>query len=246
MTNPENREPEDDKKVEIVLIEQLIPGIKDSPTEEIDYGTNRFGDSFMPEFLKALRALTSSRERLEILTKRFRDQVIVDLGPGDYGEGYFLAASLGAKGYVGVEKFRQNMLEKNLKSVTKESNNRYAESLHYFEAREGNIKPESDLIPASIVGEDMLSFLKRLPDNSVSILTSGIDSNIIPNEKYRREVASEIQRVLNKNGVYMTCASDIPVKGLESMGNALESEQINDRQKSLFNLSGRSQLLIKK
>ncbi len=45
----------------------------------------------------------------------------------------------------------------------------------------------------------MLTFLRRLPDDSVSVWASGIDSHIITREESRR-VSREIERVLHPSG----------------------------------------------
>ena len=58
-------------------------------------------------------------------------------------------------------------------------------------------------IPVAVVEEDMLSFLKRLPPNSVSIWCSGIDINILPDPNYREAVSKEIVRVLHPRGAYV-------------------------------------------
>ena len=60
----------------------------------------------------------------------------------------------------------------------------------------------------------MLSFLKRLPDNSVSIIMSGINRSLIMNEEYRRQIFLEIERVLNKDGGFL-CKDSEPPKDLQ-------------------------------
>ena len=69
-------------------------------------------------------------------------------------------------------------------------------------------KKGKEKIPASIVPEDMLSFLKRLPDNSISILCSGIDYFIITHD-YGYQVKEEISRVLDPNGALLNYSSEI-------------------------------------
>ncbi len=71
--------------------------------------------------------------------------------------------------------------------------------------------------PISIIQEDMLNFLKRLPDNSVSILCSGIDTIVIPDAKYREDVEKEIERVLDPSGAYIgeNCGGHIETENLQ-------------------------------
>jgi|GEM_PF-2052813 len=255
--SPTETKIENQEQVKIVSVNELIPNIKPKNEKEIEYrSTNHFDNAFMPEFMNKLKGLTQNRETLKILIERLKGQILVDLGPADTGGGYLLATSLGCKGYIGVEKFWHRQLLENLESFTQEKIDEQLDELDYFKDYEfssktfgASIKPEGRLIPVATVNDDMLLFLKRLPDNSVSILTSGIDSTIIPNESYMRELADEIQRVLNKDGTYMTCVSDVPVRGLERIENTISVKKADsDHIKSAFTigLGSRSTLLVKK
>ena len=56
--------------------------------------------------------------------------------------------------------------------------------------------------------EDILGFLKRLPDNSVSFISSGNDiiaaqHNPPELRKYLSEIAKEIERTLHPDGAYI-------------------------------------------
>ena len=70
-------------------------------------------------------------------------------------------------------------------------------------------------IPSAVVPEDMLSFLKRLPDDSVSVMCSGIDECILK-PAYANEVRKETLRVLSPDGGLLNFASiihlDLPDK----------------------------------
>ncbi|GEM_PF-1714280 len=115
----------------------------------------------------------------------FRGKVVVDLGAGSYPIGYCIADYCKARGYIGVEPI-----------YTEELANRLQHA-EIYAAHKLNI------IPFTVIGEDMLGFLRRLPDNSVSILCSGIDTYIIERGDYRDAVAKEIIRVLDPDGVYI-------------------------------------------
>ena len=49
----------------------------------------------------------------------------------------------------------------------------------------------------------MLTFLRRLPDNSVSIISSGLDEHVLPNATYRYAVEQEMARVLDPQGLFV-------------------------------------------
>jgi len=115
----------------------------------------------------------------------FVGKVVVDLGAGSYPIGYCIVDYWNARGYIGVEPNYIEDLVSRLQHVEE------------FAAHKLN------RIPFAVVAEDMLGFLRRLPDNSVSIFCSGIDLAIIPRGNYRDEVAKEIMRVLDPNGVYI-------------------------------------------
>ena len=43
-----------------------------------------------------------------------------------------------------------------------------------------------------------------MPDNSVSVLNSGVDRIVVPNKAYRKNVAQEIMRVMSPDGGYIS------------------------------------------
>ncbi|MEK7158043.1 MAG: hypothetical protein AAB733_00510, partial [Patescibacteria group bacterium] len=164
---------------------------------------------------------------------RFKDQIVVDLGCGHIPNGYFLALLGGARGYVGVDKFEASLAQGNLfhpmgsmyrvwrkiaelygfgkvdegpiqwrregnKSIMVREES--AEFNHSIEQIAQKIGP----IPANIEAEDMLEFVKRLPDGSVSFLMSGIDETIITRNFYSRPLSEEMGRAMHRNGVVAT------------------------------------------
>ncbi|MFA6447261.1 MAG: class I SAM-dependent methyltransferase [Patescibacteria group bacterium] len=133
----------------------------------------------------------------EHLFKLFKGQVVVDIGCGPGCFGYYLAALAKAKAYVGVDKF----FNKNgqIRITSEQIDDFFRSKMRAwpsgFQVHE---------IPGVAASEDMLDFLRRLPDRSVSILASGIDSYLIPNKEYLQAVNQEIQRVLHPDGVFMS------------------------------------------
>jgi len=101
-------------------------------------------------------------------------QVVVDLGAGRELFAYNLAHEHGARAYIGVEP------------------NHFAQL---------DAASDAAKMPFYVVGEDMLSFLQRLPDNSVSLFVFGIDDFILQGaESYKKNVEAEMARVLHPQG----------------------------------------------
>lgn len=88
---------------------------------------------------------------------------------------------LGAAAYVGVDKYFAYGLRENIK-----------------------IEQAANPLPSAVVREDLLSFLRRLPDGSVSIICSALTKrHIVSDPEYIRQVDAEIARVLHPQGVYV-------------------------------------------
>ena len=144
----------------------------------------------------------------------FENQVVVDLGAGQKSYGYQIAKILGAKSYVAVEPFFADDLAKSLESRENDTLGLLDLVLgvstflgqHYRVLHREWSRPE---IPKSIVPEGMLGFLKRVPDNSVSIICSGIDKTILKVEGDIARVAREIARVVHKDGTLLKSGSDV-------------------------------------
>ena len=129
--------------------------------------------------------ILNSHSSVELLSG-LKGQIVVDIGAGESLAGYIIANRAEAKGYIGVDAFNaQNLSVK----------------LNYFLDPNGNYRNKATTKGVAIE-EDMLSFLKRLPDRSVSVFCSGIDYTILGVE-YESEVSAEIQRVLSDDGVYV-------------------------------------------
>ena len=126
-------------------------------------------------------------ETIREVFRRFKDQIVVDLGAGVTLDGYRIVETTGAKAYIAVEPFNATPLKDEFNSPTNLAKKRLPDAKH---------------LKIAVVREDMLTFLKRLPDNSVSILVSGIDCMIIE-EEYGELVAAEIERVLDPNGAFV-------------------------------------------
>jgi hypothetical protein len=147
--------------------------------------------------LKKIGELRSDIEKENPLTaifKHFQGQIVIDLGAGESCYVHNLCSVINANAYIGVEKFFADTLKNSISKSTTESIERE------FSRKPDEVKP----IPAAIEKEDMLSFLRRLPDNSVSIFASGLDTNVIPDRDYRKQVRNELQRVLHPNGALIT------------------------------------------
>ena len=228
---------ESNQKVSILPVEVLIPGIKpDLETPKLskeaketgnDCGFNRSGHSFDNTYLDKMLGFAKDKFNQEFFTKfikgvreKLRGQIIVDLGAGSTNLGYCTSLLFGADKYVAVEKFENTL--KNLTGELSKINLKDGEILldkpGLYDGRkmlkEQKIVPIYKLIPAALIQDKMLHFLRRLPDHSVSILTSGINYALIDNTEYRDAIAREIERVLDPNGVYVSRSSDINTQNL--------------------------------
>jgi len=143
---------------------------------------------------KALEQLADEVEKV------FKGQIVVDIGAGPGGWGYLMADRAGAEAYVAVEPVFADELLYRITSIQ----NPGLEPKNPFSTP---IVPKHEIkkIPISIVQEDMLSFLRRLPADSVSVLCSGIDKEVISlsGKYYEQKVVNEIVRVVNPNGAYV-------------------------------------------
>jgi SAM-dependent methyltransferase len=213
----------------------LVPGIKmdalrlvrqgvyASETEESKVNDSLSSDSAYSEstiFLLQKDEKESEeiwKNRVEILKKAFKDKVVVDLGSGAGGSIYWLASALGAKAYIGVDKNNANLFFG--RNGPFGSRTIGQAGMFNIRGKFGNPEP----ILYSIVQEDMVSFLKRLPDNSVSLVAYGIDGFVFdktPEDKIR-EICCEMGRVIAVDGGYLNGVETIifpQVRGDESRG----------------------------
>ncbi len=186
------------------LITKLIPGINlDSLEDHVysegntgrinSFGLSLFGDGFDTIFsgdlLKfgAYNSLIDRLEGFDIPLKGYppTNQVLIDLGCGKNNYGCEIANKCHFMAYIGVDK--DGLQDINISS----------EDLGFK-------------IPSVFVKEDMLTFLKRLPNESASLMANGIDHFIINDGKYRDEVIKEIYRVLSPVGFYLTDSLYVP------------------------------------
>lgn len=132
----------------------------------------------------------------------FKDQIVVDIAAGANLFAYRMVDHAKAKSFIAVEPAFCYDLHNRLFELLSPEIERESASADSQEERFRQNK-ELNKIPVAIVAEDMLGFLKRLPSNSVSVWCSGIDYLVIPDQKYRDEVAKEILRVLHPDGSYV-------------------------------------------
>lgn len=240
-----NESPDMPKKLVLVPVEKLIPNIKPQVTnnlENVDYNSNNFGDSFMSDYVKRdfpkmlLEEEQSSPLDLQVFKDRYKGKIIIDLGAGDSWHGYLLSTFLEAKAYIGVEKFRSDVLKSQLSGITLEDITKYCVR-NYNDPRKigyGWKPAESTSLPeAAVVADDILNFLRRLPDKSVSIFAFGIDQFVFPGKNDSAELIKELERVLDAEGGYLEDNGFSP-KNLTDLFKTLK----NDPDEDLANLIG--------
>jgi hypothetical protein len=207
----------------IVPVQQIIPGIDVNgitSTEDIADGKSRDH----PHNIGLANHTICFRQVEPFITRLegFRGQVVVDLGAGDTCIAYNSVRNAGARAYIAVEPFFTIGLyydiSKHIQALEKYQRTEIItpeikETLflnscghEYSRFTEKGEKPKNMDMLVSIVDDDMLTFLKRLPNNSVSLLVSGIDSNRIIKDDYQKETAKELTRVLSLQGCLFRCA----------------------------------------
>lgn len=194
----------------LVSVEQLIPGIKPKQKDSSisiekefnerysdpqNYTGNYWPSSFTEKIQTSIYWAFADNEyntpKFDSDINSFNGQIVVDLGAGRTPYAYLGALYGKAKGYVAVDKFQYRALQE-LYGDTENLRQEAADSVY---------TKRMDLIPVAIEDDDMLSFLRRLPDNSVSIICCGMDDIVLPNYPYRKEVEKEMARVLNQKGL---------------------------------------------
>lgn len=153
---------------------------------------------FLESIEKNRSALIEIRKELR---RVFEGQIVVDLAAGVNTFGYKIADQAHAKCYVALEPaFGSDLATEMYFLLNPENDSR---NLAESQKERERISKKLNKIPAAIVKEDMLSFLRRLPANSVSVWCSGIDRIVLPDQEYRNEVVKEIVRVLHPQGAYV-------------------------------------------
>ena len=147
------------------------------------------------QFTLALYEACLSR-RAGNLPGSLKGQSVVELGAGMMPHGYLIATTFEAKNYLAIEPYYADVLLKTLRQVIEEQKHVVAE------------------IPWKVSSDDMLTGLRAIPDESVSILACGIEDCILPDADYKAAVESEISRVLSETGVFASSHSDLHPKGL--------------------------------
>ena len=145
------------------------------------------------------------KDYLEEVKKYFKNQIVVDLGCGTDLSMYRVCCISESKGYIGVDKeYVPTLAHKLLSNDIWEKHDK--ELIKISETIKPRLNYERK-VPAALAYEDALTFLKRLPDDSVSISASGLDIDVIPNNEKTQEIEKEIERVLHKEGAYISMAS---------------------------------------
>jgi ubiquinone/menaquinone biosynthesis C-methylase UbiE len=174
--------------------------------------------------------LESGGEELKInseamlkMRELFLGTTAIDLGAGRNGFASILAYKLGVAHYIAVEPIDYKLLFKNISSIRNGMMNDYkSENPKYYASK---FKDGSRQAPPtiSLIVEDALTFLKRINDNSVSVMAIGIDSTIIQDTDARLKIGKEVRRVLKKDSAFLQFHSDIPVEGLTEENFKLNS-----------------------
>lgn len=198
------------QKIKIVPVENIIPDINTDKLTTIEEQLKKIGDDDSSRkklefgspqgtpYGSFVESNYRTDENIRKAFEKFKDQIVIELAAGWIPCGYYLANIAGAKAYIAEEPYWPDKIAKEF--------NYQLEAYKYKNLRE---------IPVAIVPEDMLTFLKRLPDNSVSIFTTGIDEAILE-YKYMELVKKEMTRVLSKNGAIIAYEAYLQPTGLEN------------------------------
>lgn len=206
----------------LVRLIDLLPAAKDNGLLDpenltrhhfsVEYGEIFSASPHSESFYNDLTtANLKRREATRELFRFFRDQIVIDLGAGKRPWGLRIAEEAGARGYIAVEKYNFDDCYRSVK-------------YGWLERR-----PEINSIPASVVAEDMLVFLDRLPDRSASFFLCNIDENVIRFQNKRNSIASEMARVLHPAGAIVEVESPFYDQNLSS---ETISQTIKDFNKS--------------
>jgi predicted methyltransferase len=213
-----NKQENEEKENLVVSLEEIIPGIIFGDLEKNKEGY--YVSSNIPNNVKVFDNASSSTEDLQIITNENRrkrgmetksineeetrlifnllsDKPLIDLGAGIQTDVLDLSMQGNSSGYVGVEPNNYKKLNELLNSGKDEKS-----------------------IPSAVVAEDMLAFLRRLPDSSVNITAFSIDQFVLSPRRvgkdYLVNLYKEIHRVLHPEGaLFVNDMSDISPAGLK-------------------------------
>jgi len=194
---------------------------KNNPTDDmgmVGQEEDSIGASFDTQYIDYI-ALQLERIRKEANGEKFKrlkgffeNIPIIDLGAGQSRIGYNIARILGASGYIGVEPYSWSSLEAALTGAWGDEK----KDANFFKGI--NKIPK---VPFSVAPEDALTFLKRLPDHSVGIMTAGTDYYVLFGdalsavqrkeeiEKYIEDVVREIARVMHPKSAFLETESSL-------------------------------------
>lgn len=150
-----------------------------------------FDNAYIRHFESNLLNFLKSSSYLDQLKYNFfyrlKDQIVLDLGAGSRYGAYQVLTQFGIKGYIANDFYYAEDLRVNLESFSKN---------------------ESMKIPFTVFNEDMNTTLSRLPNNSVSIVASGLD-DVITDFGYLNLTKSLIKEKLHPNGIFISNSSPI-------------------------------------
>lgn len=147
------------------------------------------------------QALFQYPDYQEYAEKYFKNKIVVDIGCGVDISLFRVCCIVGAKGYIGVD--YENDYDANLMSNL-HSKEYWEKHDNYF--KKSRLDHPRD-VPVGLAYEKAQDFLKRLPDNSVSVYAGGLDTCIIPGENETREIETEVIRVLDPKGAFISNCS---------------------------------------
>jgi hypothetical protein len=240
-SSPDDAVPDDpqayvSKLVEISRSSNSSPGIRNEEPYILNFLQNfHFGD------VPGARELDKSEGEVDeyapfsnAVEEKFKGQIVVDLGAGLLPSAYAFFSRFGVRGYVGVEKNFAPQLADGLGHGHTELQKDIAWRLSFtpFRDRKMDQFPQQECTPpASVVAQDMLSFLERLPDDSVSIFSSGSTYLFTPYEdEYVRETIKEIKRVLHPDGAFLGYESVLSPNGLVDIGEEIKATTFGEFQ----------------
>lgn len=152
------------------------------------------------------KIIKDSDEKKDTALELFRGQIIVDLGAGTNERGYILSQLLKGKAYIGVNLRDPYKLKRGLEHLNSEPNEHDIFTNHLRKIP-GVYKRH---IPFSVVHSDALTFLRRLPNNSVSVIMGGFGPDVTNDDyQYRKDISKEINRVLDPKGGFLNYQSHI-------------------------------------
>jgi len=206
----------------IPTTEMILAGHRASERVAINDNPRRFANRFF-NYSDALIEASS-----------FEGQILVDIGCGRNLDGYILAEITGATAYIAVEAANMKRFLERLSDPQelrgKADVNELIGKMHAFigtvpeydsvlverlkRRMQRHLESEAGELPVVLLAEDMLTALERFPDSSVSVLASGIDRCIHPEDDYAAEVEKEISRVVHPAGAYIGAVSRFEPRGL--------------------------------